>query len=68
MTWLAGNWLWLALGAAFIGFVLFGRRGCAMDHGGHEDHPEDRTSLGEHVGGAGPAAPAGHHRHGHGCC
>ena len=34
MDWLAENWVWVLVGAAFIGMHLFGHGG----HGGHRGH------------------------------
>jgi len=37
MTWLAENWFWLIVAAAFIGMHLFGHGGHG-GHGGHRGH------------------------------
>lgn len=37
MTWLAENWFWLAVAAAFIGMHLFAHGGHG-GHGGHQGH------------------------------
>jgi hypothetical protein len=79
MEWLGSNWIWLALGAGFIAFLAFGRGGCGMSHGGHQDHaggqmdvrPGDtaRPASQGRLGGehAGRGSVAGQ-RHRHGCC
>ncbi len=71
MIWLAGDWIWLALGAAMIGFLLLGWRGCAMGQGGHEHHmraaPAGRSG-GEQAVEVRPAGEARGHRREHGCC
>ncbi len=79
MEWLGSNWIWLALAAGFVAFFAFGRGGCGMGHGGHQDHrpqgSQDNTAstgqsalAGEHAGhGTGSAQPGGQ-RHRHGCC
>lgn len=39
MQWLQSNWIWIAMGVAFIAMHLFGH---GM-HGGHGGHNRDRT-------------------------
>ena len=39
MKWLQSNWIWIAMGVAFIAMHLFGH---GM-HGGHGGHNRDRT-------------------------
>ncbi len=80
MEWLGSNWIWLALGAGMLAFMVFGRGGCGMSHGGHgrhhgseDDRPRETTPAGNQS--ALSAAPAGQasgqsagRQHRHGCC
>lgn len=40
MSWLAENWLWVALGGGFIAMHLFGHRG-----GGHGSHGKGKDTA-----------------------
>ena len=40
MQWLQSNWIWIAMGVAFVAMHLFGH---GM-HGGHGGHNRDRSS------------------------
>jgi len=65
MDWLAQNWVWVLVFAAFIGMHLFGHGG----HGGHDGHgshgggSDQRPADGEQSSGEQPGKnrPQGHH-------
>jgi hypothetical protein len=67
MAWLSNNWIWILLGAAFIGLHLLGHGG----HSGHNHHAAKGPPLevreseaGADADEMGPGTPPGHGRHG----
>ena len=54
MDWLAQNWVWVLVFAAFIGMHLFGHGG----HGSHGGGGDQRPTDGEQPG---KDRPQGHH-------
>ena len=43
MEWLQSNWVWVALGLAFVALHLFGHGGHGHGHGGHARRDRGRT-------------------------
>lgn len=43
MEWLQSNWVWVALGLAFVALHLFGHGGHGHGHGGHSRRDRGRT-------------------------
>jgi len=64
MTWLAENWFWLVVAAAFIGLHLFGHgghgghggRGGGCGHGGHGSPDKGKSEDADQAS----QKPAGH--------
>jgi len=54
MTWLAENWFWVVVVAAFVGLHLFGHGGHGghgggggCGHGGHKNPDKGKTATGD---------------------
>lgn len=56
MEWLQSNWIWIALGVAFVAMQVFGHGGHGLGHHGHTRYGRrDRASTSD-----GPGAPVDH--------